>query len=50
MSESKNFITVKCETCGVDMQVDENAKSIYCMKCQNWTQVKKKADQNGENS
>ena len=50
MSEGKNFIIVKCETCGIDMQVDEKAKSIYCMKCQNWTQLKKNEDQNGKKS
>lgn len=44
MSENQNSITIKCDSCGADMLVDENAVSIYCLKCQNWTQIKKGSD------
>lgn len=50
MSEDQNFITVKCVTCGADMRVKGKDVSIYCMKCKNWTQLKKDSDKNGEKS
>ena len=47
MEETK-FVLAKCTNCGKILRIPENAVTVFCIECKEWTSIKH--DKENENS